>query len=114
MVDEKNQITLMEERLKDYLKKDKTGIRLAMLDALLESEGCTTMDLHAALLDNGFDYSYRRVCAMLGAMNSKLSVLMQTKQGKSRIYQIKPACRDALYYAMENYKDYRSRGSEPE
>ncbi len=109
MIDKAGHSPPMEERLRAYLKEDEGGIRLAMMSILLDADECTTRDLHKLLTDNGFDRPYRGVCAMLGAMNSKLGVLTTTTRSRSRTYNIKPSCRELICYVMENYQ---SSGSE--
>ncbi|MHC1596646.1 MAG: DUF2551 domain-containing protein [Candidatus Syntropharchaeales archaeon] len=109
MVDVLDHRSLIEERLSVYLMNDKEGMRRSMLQILLERGECTTKELHELLTEAGFEKTYRGICAILGSMNSKLGLLTITTRSRSRIYQMKPECRDVVRYVMENYQ---SSGSE--
>jgi len=94
---------LMEERLREYLKRDGDGMRLAMMRILLDEESISTKELYERLGKKGVRRSYRGVCAALGAMNSRLGILAISTRSGRKIYRVKPECRKLVRYVMENY-----------
>ncbi len=93
----------IKERLKGYLERDEKGIRKAVLCLFLKNHSYTTEDVHAYLVENGFDVSYRGISAMVGLMNTKLGILSIDVTGEHNVYSLKDGHRDIVKSVLDNY-----------
>lgn len=92
----------IKERLKNYLKKDDTGVRKAILHQFLTGESYTTRDIHS-FLESEYAINYRSVSAMVGLMNTKLGILSVDVSRKHNVYYLKDCYRDPLEDVLGNY-----------
>ena len=81
----------IEKRLQNYLSRDKSGIRKALLALLLKMKSVTVTQVHS-LLSSRFAVSMRSVASMLGTMAAKLGILSvkREKDGDAGVYELKP------------------------
>lgn len=80
----------IETRLKNYLSRDKSGIRKALLTLILKVKTVTIPQIHAVLSEK-FDVSYHSVASMVGIIASKFGILTlrKTKDSDIGTYEIK-------------------------
>lgn len=78
----------IEKRIKNYLKRDKKGIRKEILKIILESDVITTEDVHKKLLSKGYSVNQKGVSAMIGLIGTKLGIL-RTELGEKNKYYLK-------------------------
>ena len=90
------------ERVKNYLNRDQTGVRKAILDLFLSDNTFTTEDVFTSLEGN-FDVSYRGISAMVGLMNTRLGILSVDVTGEHNIYCLKDSHKDLLESILGNY-----------
>lgn len=93
----------VRERLKNYLDRDETGIRKAVLDLFLKGDSYTTEDIYEYLRKKDFEVSYRGISAMVGLMNTRLGILSIDVTGDHNLYSIKETHRAILGSVLENY-----------
>lgn len=81
---------VIETRLKNYLSRDKTGVRRALLQLFLRLK-CLTIAEIFEILARKFSISYHSVAAMVGIIASKIGILHVTrsKEGTCSIYSLK-------------------------
>lgn len=81
---------IIETRLKNYLSRDKTGVRRALLQLFLRLK-CLTIAEIFEILARKFSISYHSVAAMVGIIASKIGILHVTrsKEGSCSIYSLK-------------------------
>jgi len=72
-------------RLDGYLARDKSGIRHAVIEALLRERSVTAYHLHSQL-GAAYDVSPKQVISMLGVMTSKLGILAARRQSYDQVY----------------------------
>jgi len=94
----------IEERLKNYLKRDGVGIRRAVLTLFLHDKSYTTEDVYTHLDKEGFDVSYRGVSAMVGLMNTRLGILSIDVSGDHNIYSLKSDHKEIVSVVLESYR----------
>ncbi|MDY6930602.1 MAG: DUF2551 domain-containing protein [Halobacteriota archaeon] len=92
----------IEDRVKNYLNKDQTGVRKAILNIFLSKDSYTTEDVFSSL-EGSYDVSYRGVSAMVGLMNTRLGILRVDVTGEHNIYCLKDAHKDLLESILGNY-----------
>jgi Fe2+ or Zn2+ uptake regulation protein len=93
----------IQERLRNYLKRDGMGIRKAVLKLFLNDQSYTTEDVYTYLEKEGFDVSYRGVSAMVGLMNTRLGVLSIDVSGDHNVYSLKSDHMAIVRSVLENY-----------
>lgn len=81
----------IEKRLQNYLSRDKSGIRKALLTFLLKVKSVTVNQVYT-VLSSKFSVSMHSVASMLGTMASKLGILSlkREKDGDAGVYELKP------------------------
>ena len=81
----------IEKRLQNYLSRDKSGIRKALLSLLLKMKSVTVTQVYN-MLSSKFTVSMRSVASMLGTMASKLGILSvkRERDGDAGIYELRP------------------------
>jgi arginine repressor len=93
----------IQERLRNYLKRDGVGIRKAVLRLFLCDEAYTTEDVFTYLNKQGFEVSYRGVSAMVGLMNTRLGILSIDVSGDHNVYSLKNDHKEIVRSVLENY-----------
>ncbi|HJJ47376.1 MAG TPA: DUF2551 domain-containing protein [Methanocorpusculum sp.] len=80
----------IEARLKNYLSRDKSGIRKALLTLIVKIRTVTIGQLYEAL-SKTFDVTYHSVASMVGIISSKFGILSQkkTKDADLATYELK-------------------------
>jgi hypothetical protein len=81
---------VIETRLKNYVSRDKTGIRREMLKLFLKLRSITIHRMFE-YLNKKFSISYHSVAAMVGIAASRLGILHvnRTKEGTTSVYELK-------------------------
>lgn len=79
----------VESRIKNYLQKDKSGLRRELLMIMLDGKKHTSEEVCEILRSRGFAVTRKKVSAMLGVVSSKLGVV-KTELGEKKKYYIKP------------------------
>ena len=81
---------VIETRLKNYLSRDRTGVRRALLQIFLRLK-CLTIAEIFEILARKFSISYHSVAAMVGIIASKIGILQVTKkrEGFFSVYSLK-------------------------
>jgi len=74
------------ERVKEYLKRDRTGIRRDLLLILLDGGKYTTSELKELLKVKGYEVNQKGVSAMIGALGSRLGIVKSEGAEKRRYY----------------------------
>ncbi len=94
----------IENRLKKYLERDRSGIRKELLKILLEGEKYTTDEIYAKLKErvSTSNINKRGVSAMVGLMCARLGIL-KTELGEKNRYYIKPEYADLVREAVEKF-----------
>jgi hypothetical protein len=90
--DLKNEI---ESRLKNYLSRDKTGIRHELLKLFLEIKSLRVADIYEDLKER-YAISYHSVASMVGIIASKIGIL-HVRKDKDNV--------NTQYELKEQYKD---------
>ncbi len=82
--------TVIEKRLRNYISRDRTGIRRALLQMFLRLKSLSVAEIFAAL-NQQFSISYHSVAAMVGIIASKIGILHVSKnrEGTGSIYSLK-------------------------
>ncbi|MCQ8902656.1 MAG: DUF2551 domain-containing protein [Methanothrix sp.] len=93
----------IQERLRNYLKRDGIGIRKAVLRLFLSDSSFTTEDIFTYLEKEGFNVSYRGVSAMVGLMNTRLGILSIDVSGDHNVYSLKNDHKMIVKSVLENY-----------
>ena len=113
----------IQERLRNYLKRDGIGIRKAVLKLFLSDGAYTTEDVFTYLAKEGFDVSYRGVSAMVGLMNTRLGILsiddtitpawadplFTEPAGRAKAFKEQASARDASYSERKPHGSYSAR-----
>ncbi len=81
---------VIEVRLKNYVSRDTTGVRRALLQIFLRLK-CLTVAEIFAIIARRFSISYHSVAAMVGLIASKIGILHVTKnrEGCCSVYSLK-------------------------
>jgi Fe2+ or Zn2+ uptake regulation protein len=93
----------IQERLRNYLKRDGVGMRKAVLKLFLSDGSYTTEDVFTYLDKEGFEVSYRGVSAMVGLMNTRLGILSIDVSGDHNIYSLKNDHKSIVKSVLDNY-----------
>lgn len=88
----------VEERLRGYLARDRTGIRRALLSLFMASHTLTIPNVHREL-QSGYSASYHSVASMVGMLASRIGIL--------RVHRSSGA--DSVYELREQYLDLVTR-----
>ena len=88
----------MKSRLERYLKRDKSGIRRAVLSLILKLKRFTTETIYRALKERSFKVSKKSVAAIIGAIESRLGILRSVRNLSSGtvVYELKSEYADLL------------------
>jgi len=92
-----------KEHLHSYLKRDKNGLRKALLSILLDGKPHTIPEIHERLNAMGFSISLRATSALVGFAHSRLRPILTCQYSKDkRLYSINhtylPIVRSLLEY----------------
>ena len=81
---------VVETRLRNYVSRDKTGIRKEMLRLFLKLRSLTIPQVFE-YLNRRFSISYHSVAAMVGIVASRLGILHvnRNSDGTTSIYELK-------------------------
>lgn len=92
--DLKNEI---EKRLRNYLSRDKNGIRRTLLNIFVKTRSMTIAETHAKLKEK-FDVSYQSVASMVGIIASKIGILhvIKSKDNDQNCYKLKDQYADMV------------------
>ena len=87
----------IEERLKAYLSRDKSGIRKELLTIFIRIRSLTIAEIHARLNER-FSISFKAVASMVGIIASKLGILRvrRSSEGSTSIYEVKEQYLDIM------------------
>lgn len=87
----------IEQRLRSYLSRDKSGIRKALLSLLVKVKSVTIPEIHANL-SKTFTVTLHSVASMVGVISSKFGILSmkKAKDGDLGIYELKPQYADLV------------------
>jgi|Deesub1362B_J571_1020462.scaffolds.fasta_scaffold00013_100 DNA-binding transcriptional ArsR family regulator len=91
MADIRNVNLKVKARVEKYLKRDKSGIRRAVLKLILRLKRFTTDSIYKALKKINFEVSKKSVAAIIGAIESRLGILKSIRNHSSGIvvYELK-------------------------
>ncbi|MDD4299395.1 MAG: DUF2551 domain-containing protein [Methanomicrobium sp.] len=92
--DLKNEI---EKRLRNYLSRDKNGLRRTLLNIFVKAKSMTIAETHAKLKEK-FDISYQSVASMVGTIASKIGILhiIKSKDNDQNLYRLKDQYADMV------------------
>lgn len=79
----------VEKRIRNYLQRDKSGLRRELLLILLDGKKHTSEEVYEILRNKGFGVTRKKVSAMLGIVSSRLGIV-KTELGDRKKYHIKP------------------------
>ena len=81
---------VIEIRLKNYLSRDRTGVRRELLQLFIRVKYLTISEIFA-ILARKFSISYHSIAAMVGLIASKIGILHITKsrEGSCSVYSLK-------------------------
>lgn len=81
-------IEKIRERLINYLRRDRKGIRREVLSIMSDGRKYTTIEIYEILKSKGYKVNIRGVSAMLGLMNTRLGIV-RTEMGEKNRYYVK-------------------------
>ena len=89
--------TVVENRLRNYVSRDRTGIRRALLQLFLRLKSLTIAEIFEAL-NRKFTISYHSVAAMVGIIASKIGILHVNKNRENpcSVYSLKEQYADTV------------------
>ncbi|MDK2876280.1 MAG: hypothetical protein PWQ22_690 [Archaeoglobaceae archaeon] len=76
----------VKERLKAYLKRDKTGMRKELLLLLLQGGKYSSSEIQDFLKSKGYEVSQKGVSAMIGFIGSRLGIIKSDGIEKRRYF----------------------------
>ena|SRR5271157_2143688 len=81
---------VIETRLRNYVSRDRTGIRREMIRLFLKIKSFTIQDVFLYLKEK-FSISYHSVAAMVGIIASRLGILhvIRNRDGTTSTYEVK-------------------------
>ncbi len=81
---------VIETRLKNYVSRDRTGIRREMIRLFLKIKSFTIQDVYH-YLEKKFSISYHSVAAMVGIVASRLGILRvsRNRDGTTSLYEVR-------------------------
>ena len=88
---------VIETRLRNYVSRDRTGIRREMIRLFLKIKSFTIQDVFLYLQEK-FSISYHSVAAMVGIIASRLGILhvIRNKDGTTSTYEVKEQYLDTV------------------
>jgi len=88
---------VIETRLKNYISRDRNGIRREMLRLFLKIKSFTIPQVFQ-YLQKKFSITYHSVAAMVGIIASRLGILHvgRTKDGITSVYELKEKYEDIV------------------
>jgi hypothetical protein len=93
---------VIETRLKNYVSRDRTGIRREMIRLFLKIKSFTIQDVYSYLREK-FSISYHSVAAMVGIVASRLGILRvsRNKDGTTSTYEVREQYLDIVTRIIE-------------
>lgn len=87
----------IEERLKAYLSRDKSGIRKELLTLFIRIRSLTISEIHARLNER-FSISIKAVASMVGIIASRIGILhvRRNAEGTNSVYEVKEQYLDLM------------------
>lgn len=91
----------IEERLRGYLSRDRTGIRRALLSLFVDSRTMTIPLVYRELQD-GYPTSYHSVASMVGMLASRIGILRVRRNagGTTSVYELREQYLDLVTRVM--------------
>jgi hypothetical protein len=91
----------IEERLRGYLSRDRTGIRHALLSLFVASRTLTIPLVYRELSD-GYPASYHSVASMVGMLASRIGILRvrRIEGGTASVYELREQYLDLVTRVM--------------
>lgn len=91
----------IEERLRGYLSRDRTGIRHALLSLFVASRTMTIPIVYRELSD-GYPASYHSVASMVGMLASRIGILRvrRSTAGEASVYELREQYLDLVTRVM--------------
>ncbi|HJK12010.1 MAG TPA: DUF2551 domain-containing protein [Methanocorpusculum sp.] len=91
----------IENRLRKYLARDKSGIRKELLSLIVRAKSLTVAQIHEKLAEK-FSVSYHSVASMVGTIASKLGILSTRRNpsGTLGVYEVKEQYVDVIEQAI--------------
>ncbi|NLB01398.1 MAG: DUF2551 domain-containing protein [Methanomicrobiales archaeon] len=80
----------IESRLKEYLSRDRDGIRHELLNLFVRVKSLTIPQIHEKLQEQ-FTISYHSIASMVGTIASRIGILRvrRNAEGTNSIYELK-------------------------
>ncbi|RQD80591.1 MAG: DUF2551 domain-containing protein [Methanocalculus sp. MSAO_Arc2] len=87
----------IEERLKAYLSRDKSGIRREVVSIFIRIRTLTIAEIHARLNER-FSISIKAVASMVGTIASRIGILhvRRNAEGTNSVYEVKEQYLDIM------------------
>ncbi len=91
----------IEERLRGYLSRDRTGIRRDLVSLFVTSRTLTIPGVYRELQD-GYPASYHSVASMVGMLASRIGILRVRRNagGASSVYELREQDLDLVTRVM--------------
>ena len=91
----------IEERLRGYLSRDRTGIRRALLSLFVTSRSMTIPRVYRELQE-GYPASYHSVASMVGMLASRIGILRvrRSPSGQASVYELREQYLDLVTRVM--------------
>jgi hypothetical protein len=93
----------IEQRLRKYLERDRTGVRKELIKLLLDGKKYTTEDIHRFLVEKGYQLNLRGVSAMIGLMSARLGIV-KMELGEKNKYYLKKEYEDLVRSILVNFE----------
>lgn len=93
----------IEQRLRKYLERDRTGVRKELIKLLLDGKKYTTEDIYRFLVEKGYQLNLRGVSAMIGLMSARLGIVKMELGEKNRYY-LKKEYEDLVRSILVNFE----------
>ena len=80
----------IESRLKEYLSRDRDGLRHELLNLFVRVKSLTIPQIHEKLQEQ-FSISYHSIASMVGTIASRIGILRvrRNAEGTNSIYELK-------------------------
>ncbi len=87
----------IEERLRAYLSRDRSGIRKELLNLFIRVRSLTIAEIHARLNEH-FSIGIKSVASMVGIIASKFGILhiRRNAEGTTSVYEMKEQYLDVV------------------
>lgn len=87
----------IEERLKAYLSRDKSGIRKEVVSIFIRIRTLTIAEIHERLSER-FSISIKAVASMVGTIASRIGILhvRRNAEGTNSVYEVKEQYLDIM------------------